>query len=79
MANLILPPRLQLGIALRSKKTGGGNHIGLMSRDQLAVLGRHQVWLDKIGAELDRQRITFQGVVGRYPAAPRWPITSGRR
>jgi hypothetical protein len=53
------PPRGELR-ALRD--VGGGRDVGLVPRDQLAVLRRHQVRLDHVGAELDREAIGLERV-----------------
>ncbi len=39
-----------------------------MPHDQVTVLGRHQVRLDKVGAELDGQRVAFERVLGQIAA-----------
>jgi len=48
---------------------GGGDEVGLMARDQVAVLGRHEVGFDEVGAEFDAQRIGLQRVLGQVAAA----------
>jgi len=47
---------------------GGVDQVGLVPRDELAVLGGHQVRLDVVGAQLDAQRIGLQRVVGQVAA-----------
>ena len=44
---------------------GGRDQVGLVARDQVAVLRRHEVRLDEIGAQLDGERVAFQRVVGQ--------------
>jgi hypothetical protein len=50
-----------------------------VARDQVAVLGGHEVGLDVVGAEFDAQRIRLQRVLGQIAAAAAAvaPITSG--
>ena len=48
---------------------GGGDQVGLVARDQVAVLGGDQIGLDVVGAQLDAQRIGLQRVLGQVAVA----------
>src|SRR5215217_8080906 len=43
---------------------GGGGDVGLVARDQVTVLGRDEIRLDVVRAELDRERVARKRVVG---------------
>ena len=65
---------------------GGGGDVRLVPRDQVAVLGGHEVRFDVVGAELDRQRIGRKGVVGQIAGSAAvaddqrvWLVAAGRR
>ena len=50
------------------RHVGGLAELMLVARDQHAVLRRHEVGLDVVGAHLDRQTIRLERVFGTIPA-----------
>ncbi len=50
---------------------GGAAYHRFVAGDHMAVLGQHQIGLDKVGAHFNSQRIAFDGVLG--------PIAGRRR
>ena len=47
---------------------GGVDQVRLVARDQVAVLGGHEVGLDVVGAQLDAQRVGLERVLGQVAA-----------
>src|SRR6267142_3186512 len=48
-----------------SAHVGGGDQVGLVARDEMAVLRRHEIRLDEVGAQLDGEGIPLERVVGQ--------------
>jgi hypothetical protein len=67
------------GLAVRKLHgdVGGPADLVLVTRDQDAVLGRHQIGLDEVRPHLRRQPVRRQGVLGAMPA--RAPMADDER
>jgi hypothetical protein len=48
---------------------GGGDQVRHVTRDEMAILGHHQIGLDVVRAQLNRERVSFQRVLGQIAAS----------
>jgi hypothetical protein len=64
-----MPSSISLRKLRQARHIGGIEQVGFMARDQMAVLGGHQIGLHIVGTEFDAQRIGLQRVFGQVAAA----------
>ena len=65
--------RLAVGELGMAAHVGGRGDVRLVARDQVAVLRGHEVGLDVVGAEPDRERVALQRVVGQVAGSAAVP------
>ena len=71
--------RLAVGELGMARHVGRAGDVGLVASDEVPVLRGHQIRFDVVGAELDREGVSLQRVVGQVARGAAVPDHERRR